>query len=115
MDLNFPFGIYKPLISLTMHTIPHTEGAELEVYVTTSLSPDGIFWAQLSLVDPSYDAMAAELKLKFSESRDIMTPIFFNTGDLCAGMFSEDESWYRARITGARDGMVILIIVVYNV
>ena len=98
-----------------MHTISHTEGAELEVYVTTSLSPDGIFWAQLSLVDPSYDAMAAELKLKLSESRDIMTPVFFNTGDLCAGMFSEDESWYRVRITGTRDGMVILIIVVYNV
>ena len=50
--------------------------------------------------------MAEELKLKLSESRDIMTPVFFNSGDLCAGMFSEDESWYRARVIGARQGMV---------
>ena len=78
--------------------------------MTTSLSPDGTFWAQLSLDDPSYDAMAEELKLKLSESRDIMTPVFFNTGDLCAGMFSEDESWYRARVVGAREGMVRMYI-----
>jgi hypothetical protein len=76
------------------------------VYVTTSLSPDGIFWVQLSLDDPGYDAMAEELKLKLSESRDIMTPVFFNTGDLCAGLFSEDESWYRARVVSAREGLV---------
>ena len=82
------------------------KGAELEAYVTTSLSPDGVFWVQLSLDDPGYDAMADELKKKFSESRDIMTPAFFNTGDLCAGIFSEDDSWYRARIISAREGMV---------
>ena len=29
-----------------------------------------------------------------------MTPVFFNAGDLCAGVFSEDESWYRARVVG---------------
>ena len=74
--------------------------------MTTSLSPDGTFLAQLSLDDPSYDAMAEELKLKLSESRDIMTPVFFNAGDLCAGMFSKDESWYRSRVTGAGEGMV---------
>ena len=74
--------------------------------MTTSLSPDGVFWVQLSLDDPGYDAMADELRLKLSESRDIMTPVFFNTGDLCAGIFSEDDSWYRARIISAREGMV---------
>ena len=82
------------------------KGAELDVYVTTSLSPDGSFWAQLSLEDPSYDAMAEELKMKLSESRDIMTPVFFNAGDLCAGLYSEDDNWYRARVVGAREGVV---------
>ena len=75
-----------------MHMWLIYKGAELEVYVTTSLSPDGTFWAQLSLDDPSYNSRAGELKLKLSESGDIMTPVFFNAGDLCAGMFSEDES-----------------------
>ena len=74
--------------------------------MTTSLSPDGVFWVQLSLDDPGFDAMADELRLKLSESRDIMTPVFFNAGDLCAGVFSEDESWYRARVISAREGMV---------
>ena len=78
------------------------------MYATTSLSPDGVFWVQLSLDDPSYDAMAEELKLKLSESRDIMTPVFFNAGDLCAGVFSEDNSWYRARVISAREGMVCM-------
>ena len=93
----------------TIHTslsYVHTKGAELEVYVTTSLSPDGVFWVQLSLDDPGYDAMADELRLKLSESRDIMTPVFFNAGDLCAGVFSEDDSWYRARVISAKEGMV---------
>jgi hypothetical protein len=94
-------------VIMSLYTcIVHAKGAELEVYVTTTLPPDGIFWAQLSLDDPDYDAMAEELKLKLSESRDIMTPVFFNTGDLCAGLFSEDESWYRARVVSAREGMV---------
>ena len=94
-----------------MHTWLIYKGAELEVYVTTSLSPDGIFWAQLSLDDPSYDSMAEELKLKLSESTDIMTPVFFNAGDLCAGVFSEDESWYRARVVGALEGKVCLLFI----
>ena len=74
--------------------------------MTTSLSPDGVFWVQLSLDDPCYDALAEELKLKLSESRDIMIPVFFNAGDLCASIFSEDDSWYRARVISAREGMV---------
>ena len=80
--------------------------------MTTSLSPDGVFWVQLSLDDPGYDAMADELKKKLSESRDIMTPVFFNTGDLCAGIFSEDDSWYRARVISAREGMVLIIMMI---
>ena len=95
------------LIIILLYTcIVHAKGAELEVYVTTSLSPDGIFWVQLSLDDPGYDALAEELKLKLSESRDIMIPVFFNAGDLCASIFSEDDSWYRARVISAREGMV---------
>ena len=78
----------------------------MDVYVTTSLSADGRFWAQLSLDDPKYDAMVEELELKLSEPKDVMTPVFFNTGDLCASLYSEDERWYRARIIGARDGIV---------
>ena len=105
------FSILSVSTTLYKHMWLIYKGAELEVYVTTSLSPDGTFWAQLSLDDPSYDAMVEELKLKLSESRDIMTPVFFNAGDLCAGVFSEDESWYRARVVGALEGKVCLLFI----
>ena len=93
----------------TYHVSYITHTLKVLVFVTTSLSANGSFWAQLSLEDPSYDKLAEELKKKLSETKDIMTPVFFNIGDLCAGLFSEDESWYRARIIGASGGSVGLI------
>ena len=93
-------------VTCTLHTVHPSPGAELEAYVTTSLTADGSFWAQLASDDPSYDQLAEELREKLSETRDVMTPVFFNVGDICAALFSEDESWYRARITGASGGLV---------
>ena len=75
--------------------------------MVTPLSTDGTFWAQLTPDDSSnYDQLAEEMREKLSETREVMTPVFFNVGDLCAALFSEDESWYRARITGASGGLV---------
>lgn len=84
-----------------------TKGAEVEVFVTTSLSEDGSFWAQLSLEDPAaYDDLAERLEERLSVMKEVMTPVFFNVGDLCAGLFSEDGSWYRARVISVNDGRV---------
>ena len=93
---------------MSTRTHATTTGEEVEAYVTTSLSADGSFWAQLSLEDPSYDVLAEQMKERLSVTKDVMTPVFFNVGDLCAAMYSEDESWYRARVVAVCDSRVSL-------
>ena len=90
----------------THTTTTTTTGAEVEVYVTTSLSADGSFWVQLSLEDSCYDTLVEQMKERLSVAKEVMTPVFFNVGDLCAAMYSEDESWYRARVIAVCDSRV---------
>ena len=99
---------YKAIVFQTTYMSTHTTtiGEEVEAYVTTSLSTDGSFWVQLSLEDPCYDTLVEQMKERLSVAREVMTPVFFNVGDLCAAVYSEDESWYRARVTAVCDSKV---------
>ena len=74
----------------------------MDIYITTGLSPDGSFWAQPPTT-PEYDAMMERLQ---DLEKDILTPIFFNAGDLCAAIYSEDDYWYRARVEDVAKGVV---------
>ena len=72
-------------------------GDEYEVYVTTPLLSDGSFWAQLcSAEGAEFQDMVERLQRCCGEEPP--TPVFFNPGDVCAAIFSEDSCWYRARV-----------------
>ena len=67
------------------------------MFVTTPISEDGTFYAQLtSAEEPLFVEMVDRLQ-KFC-TEQYPTPVFFNRGDLCAAQFSEDECWYRAHV-----------------
>ena len=72
-------------------------GAEVEAYVTTGLSADGVFWAQVE-GGREHTAMLKRLQEVVGETKGLYTPVFFSPGDLCTAQFSEDNLWYRARV-----------------
>lgn len=83
-------------LSLTLSLLP--SGACLAVYVTTGLTEDGSFWAQLADEDGKpYNALMEDLQ-SFAESEGLPSPAFLNPGDYCAAVYSEDGQWYRARV-----------------
>lgn len=83
-----------PLVSLPSSV---SAGAEVEAYVTTGLSADGAFWAQVE-GGREHTAMLKRLQEVVGETKGLYTPVFFSPGDLCTAQFSEDNLWYRARV-----------------
>lgn len=66
--------------------------------MTTGLTEDGSFWAQLANEDGKpYDALMEDLQA-FAESEGLPSPAFLNPGDYCAAVYSEDGQWYRAQV-----------------
>ena len=98
----------EPLLSLPSSV---SAGAEVEAYVTTGLSADGVFWAQVE-GGREHTAMLKRLQEVVGETKGLYTPVFFSPGDLCTAQFSEDNLWYRARVesiqgervSGGREG-----------
>ena len=84
-------------------------GGEVEAYVTTSLSADGVFWAQLLEGGWEYDALSERLQEVVAEMKGLYTPVFYSPGDICAAMFSGDQLWYRARVERVQGGKVSVI------
>lgn len=85
-------------------------GGEVEAYVTTSLSADGVFWAQLLEGGREYDALSERLQEVVAEMKGLYTPVFYSPGDICAAMFSGDQLWYRARVERVQGGKVSVIV-----
>lgn len=81
----------------------------MEAYVTTSLSADGVFWAQLLEGGREYDVLSERLQEVVAEMKGLYTPVFYSPGDICAAMFSGDQLWYRARVERVQGGKVSVI------
>ena len=92
----------EPLLSLPSFV---TAGAEVEAYVTTGLSSDGGFWAQVE-GSKEHTAMLKRLQEVVGETKGLYTPVFFSPGDLCTAQFSEDNFWYRGRVESIQGEMV---------
>ena len=92
----------EPLQSLPSFV---TVGAEVEAYVTTDLSSDGLFWAQVE-GSREHTTMLKRLQEVVGETKGLYTPVFFSPGDLCTAQFSEDNLWYRARVESIQGEMV---------
>ncbi|XP_019856937.1 PREDICTED: uncharacterized protein LOC100631754 isoform X2 [Amphimedon queenslandica] len=83
--------VYHPLI---------VEGAKLSVIINSGLDSSGYFWCQISLDDVETDIYAKlfDKLQEHAESKGQYTPVFFNPGDLCLAVFSEDGLWYRSKV-----------------
>ena len=85
------------LIQDTCVSCTCTLGAEFDVIVTTNLTYDGFFWAQL------YCADNLDLDLPTSLTAHLFIP---DVGNVCASLYSGDLQWYRCIIVSASDGKV---------
>ena len=86
-----------------MFLLPHSlnAGTDVEAYITTSLSSDGVFWPQIEGSE-EYDAMMERLQEVVGE---MSIPVLFRPGTLCAALF-KDNLWYRARVESLQGEMV---------
>ena len=103
LHLITPHPVEKNISEEEVFLLPHSlnAGTEVEAYVTTSLSSDGVFWAQVEGGE-EYVAMMERLQEVVGE---MSTPVLFRPGILCAALF-KDNLWYRARVESLQGEMV---------
>ncbi|XP_038066428.1 uncharacterized protein LOC119736483 [Patiria miniata] len=85
--------------SAVIRPMENTSISQVEVVVSEVKTP-AVFWIQLA--DSPLDTFAQKLNLVYSNFQNIPIPAP-EIGTFCCACFTEDNSWYRARVVGIQD------------